>query len=211
MYSGRNPNLLGLKSPPRHPQAHYFALRGYVLAGLLTLLIAARALSRSPLRSEFLILIAAGMILRAAAGACLGIHGNAAQAKAPHLMQNGPYRFSRNPLYLSNLLIGAGILFFANCLPLWLILFTLIALLIHHALLVKWEEQNLSAQWGEVYASYLQSTPRWLGWPEASTPDIGETQAHWNIFLSKVWAWQGRNLIYTVLSVLLIYGVSRWK
>jgi len=209
MPSGRSPNRLENKAHKSPALAFYFALRGYVLAALLVLLIFARIHGNAPLQSVFLLLVAAGMVLRLWAGACLGIHGNAARTEAPQLTRNGPYRFSRNPLYLSNLLVAAGLLLFANCLQIWLVLLTLILLFAHHALLVKWEEQNLRAQWGETYASYLRTTSRWLGWPHSSGPktETGKSQVHWN----KVGAWQGRNLIYAMLSVLLIWGATRWK
>ncbi len=147
------------------------------------------------------------MILRSWAGAYLGIHGNASRAHAPALAQNGPYRISRNPLYVSNLLVGAGLLLFANCLSVRISILVLIALFAHHALLVKWEEQNLRAQWGGAYAAYLRKTPRWLGWPGASISGEEKIRPHWN----KVWERQTRNLAYTLVSVLLVWGASRWK
>jgi protein-S-isoprenylcysteine O-methyltransferase Ste14 len=199
----------GLDSPFYNQSAflsYYFAARGYVLAALLGALIWAQWRNEPNLRCGFLFLIAAGIGLRSWAGAYLGGHGNASKAMAPMLIREGPYRFSRNPLYLSNLLAGSGLVLFAGGLPLWLEGLALIFLLVHHGLLVKWEEINLRAQWGDAYATYARETPRWLGWKSAPVPD-GKIPARWD----KVWIWQGRNLAYTVLSVLLLWGAARWR
>ena len=71
----------------------WFAGRGYILAALLGLLVRFRLYSDSPLRWEFLALVALGMLLRLWAGAHLGPHGNAMQAQSPALCMSGPYRF----------------------------------------------------------------------------------------------------------------------
>jgi protein-S-isoprenylcysteine O-methyltransferase Ste14 len=207
MRSDRNPNPSSPKPPKAAALRFYFAFRGWVLASLLLLLIGMRVHNTRSLQFEFLILVIAGMLLRKWAGAYLGVHGNASQAGSPVLVQTGPYRFSRNPLYLSNLLVGAGLVLFANCLHPWLAALVLTALFAHHAVLVKWEERSLRIQWGEAYASYLRTTPRWLGKSKFFATQGGKPQAHWN----KLWAWQGRNLLYTVAAVALIWGASRWK
>ena len=146
------------------------------------------------------------MVFRFWAGAYLGIHGNDSQVRAPRLQRGGPYRFSRNPLYLSNLLIGTGLILFANVrVEFALLLISLLA--VHHILLVTWEEKNLRMTWGDSYEAYVRETPRWIGWPRSGNLNEKKNPAYWN----KVWAWQGRNLAYTVLSALLLWGASLWK
>ena len=161
--------------------------------------------SDAPLEWKFLVPVSAGMLLRFWAGAYLGPHGNSAQAQAPLLQRGGPYRFSRNPLYLSNILVGAGLVLFAHCLPVWLEVFACLLLIVHHALLVTWEEKTLHMQWGEAYARYARETPRWIG-RRGDAPPGNENAAQWE----KVRAWQGRNLAYAVLCVLLLWGAARW-
>ncbi len=76
------------------------------------------------------------------------------------IVQEGPYRFSRNPLYLSLLLLLLGISilivsFWLLCtLPILYILFLFKA--------VKPEEDYLSKKFGEEYLAYSSKVRRWI-------------------------------------------------
>jgi protein-S-isoprenylcysteine O-methyltransferase Ste14 len=72
----------------------------------------------------------------------------------------GPFRFSRNPIYLGNtlLLIGIGIAG-GNY---WFVLGALVSALLVDRLAIRREEQHLAARFGEAWTNYAQSTPRWL-------------------------------------------------
>ena len=181
-------------------------MRGWTLAAFLGALFTFRLHNPAHLQWVFLILITAGMALRLWAGAYLGVHGNASETQAPRLQRGGPYRFSRNPLYLANLLVGTALILFANV-GMGLALTLILVLVIHHILLVMWEEKNLRTIWRDQYASYVRNTPRWIGWSRSEKSEEGKNPSQWN----KVWTWQGRNLAYTVLSALLIWGASLWK
>ena len=184
----------------------HFATRGWMLALLFAALTWSRWKTSTPLRVEMLGLIAVGMLLRAWAGAHLGSHGNGARAEAPQLVTSGPYAFSRNPLYLSNLAIGAGLIFFANSLsPQTTVLFLGI-LLVHHVALARWEEKHLRALWTEDYDAYAAATPRWFSLrPPPGAQNITETR-DW----SPVWKRQGRNLVYTLVCILILWVASRF-
>jgi protein-S-isoprenylcysteine O-methyltransferase Ste14 len=74
-------------------------------------------------------------------------------------VSDGPYRFTRNPQYLGDGLLFIGLSLIANSLHLW----------ITHALLVLvfvlaplTEEQWLEEQYGQTYAEYKRSVPRFL-------------------------------------------------
>jgi protein-S-isoprenylcysteine O-methyltransferase Ste14 len=184
----------------------WFAARGWVLAALFLALVFFRAtVSRAdaPLRWEMLALVAAGMGLRAWAGAHLGSHGNGARAEAPALATSGPYAFSRNPLYLSNMAVGAGLMFFANALPAPAAVALLAFLFLHHVALALWEEKQLRRFWPEAYAAYAAATPRWFGLkpPRANVPGAESGGAPL--------ALQGRNLAYAVACVLILWAAAR--
>ena len=72
----------------------------------------------------------------------------------------GPYRWVRNPIYLSALVIVGG--------EAWLFLSAALALyvaalaLAFHLLVVGYEEPRLRARFGEQYATYLRSVGRWV-------------------------------------------------
>ncbi len=76
------------------------------------------------------------------------------------LLTRGPFRFSRNPIYLGEAMILAGIaLRSGEALP-WLTL--PLFLLGLTAGPVRWEEEALRNRFGEAYRSYCQQVRRWL-------------------------------------------------
>lgn len=76
------------------------------------------------------------------------------------IIKTGPYRFSRNPMYLAFLLIQAGVGFAVS--SWWLFITLLPAYLILHWGVIAREEQYLSALFGEEYAHYKTAVRRWL-------------------------------------------------
>ena len=79
---------------------------------------------------------------------------------SPQLIAKGPYRFTRNPMYLgiTMLLIGLGLA--VNVL--WMSMFALVALsIVHHIAVVK-EEAYLAMKFGDSYAVYMARVRRYL-------------------------------------------------
>jgi protein-S-isoprenylcysteine O-methyltransferase Ste14 len=79
---------------------------------------------------------------------------------ASRLVASGPYRFSRNPMYvgLSILYIGLALLFNVA----WpIVLFPLVILSLYH-LVIRREERYLADAFGEAYRTYCQRVRRWL-------------------------------------------------
>jgi len=76
------------------------------------------------------------------------------------LVTDGPYRRTRNPLYLAGLGVCLGVACFINGLAPFLLLAPLWALLQWG--IVRREERYLSAKFGEVYRAYRNQVPRWL-------------------------------------------------
>lgn len=76
------------------------------------------------------------------------------------IVQTGPYRFSRNPIYLAMVLFLAGVGVWAN--SLWLI-----GLAVLDAILLSWgviarEETYLQRKFAAHYAAYTDKVRRWL-------------------------------------------------
>ena len=76
------------------------------------------------------------------------------------LVEDGPYRFTRNPMYLGLITLLPGIGLIASLdwsipmmLPLWLVL--------HHGVVLR-EEAYLTAKFGDPYRDYLGRSRRWL-------------------------------------------------
>jgi protein-S-isoprenylcysteine O-methyltransferase Ste14 len=79
---------------------------------------------------------------------------------ARRLVTSGPYRFSRNPMYvgLSALYVGLALLFNVAW-PIVLFPFVVIALV---RLVIRREERYLAGAFGDAYALYRQRVRRWL-------------------------------------------------
>lgn len=78
----------------------------------------------------------------------------------PSLIFQGPYRVTRNPMYLgaTTILLGLG-LALDN---LWICLFALVALGVVHFIAVLPEERYLREKFGESYTQYLARVRRYL-------------------------------------------------
>jgi protein-S-isoprenylcysteine O-methyltransferase Ste14 len=76
------------------------------------------------------------------------------------LVQDGPFRYSRNPGYLSLAMIYAGIAILRNAL--WPILFLPLLLLVTQRELIEREERYLERTFGEEYLAYKLRVRRWV-------------------------------------------------
>jgi protein-S-isoprenylcysteine O-methyltransferase Ste14 len=74
------------------------------------------------------------------------------------LVQHGPFRYSRNPGYLSLTMIYAGIAILRNAL--WAILFLPLLLLVTQRELIEREERYLERTFGEEYLVYKRRVHR---------------------------------------------------
>lgn len=79
---------------------------------------------------------------------------------SPELILKGPYRFTRNPMYLGITLLELGLGLAVN--NLWIALFAAPALLAVHFIAVLPEERYLSEKFGESYKAYLTQVRRYL-------------------------------------------------
>ena len=76
------------------------------------------------------------------------------------IVDRGPFRYSRNPIYLSFTLLYAGIATFANAL--WALLFLPGVLVLIHRQVVDREEPYLERVFGAEYLRYRQRVRRWM-------------------------------------------------
>ena len=78
----------------------------------------------------------------------------------PSLILRGPYRFTRNPMYVGMTLIELGIGLAVD--NLWISAFALPALVVVHFIAVRPEERYLSEKFGDSYKAYLAQVRRYL-------------------------------------------------
>ncbi len=76
------------------------------------------------------------------------------------LVIQGPYRFTRNPMYVGFTLIYLGIAFWLNAL--WPVLLLPVALLIVDRGVIAREERYLERKFGAEYLAYRARVRRWL-------------------------------------------------
>jgi protein-S-isoprenylcysteine O-methyltransferase Ste14 len=76
------------------------------------------------------------------------------------LVASGPFAFVRNPLYIGNMTLWAGIALSAQ-LP-WLAPIFVLVLAVEYDAIVRWEERLLVERLGDTYREYAARVPRWL-------------------------------------------------
>lgn len=141
------------------------AAAGPVAAALLGWLLPLRLLPPLGLSG-----IAVPGALLLVAGGALAFWGKRTFEKAatnvnPHrpalrLVENGPYRFTRNPMYLGIVLAELGL---ALALSLdWLLLLTPVIWAVLHWGVVLREEAYLTRRFGQPYTDFLSRTRRWI-------------------------------------------------
>lgn len=79
---------------------------------------------------------------------------------ANELVTDGPYRFTRNPMYTGFTLVYIGCAFLAN--TMWPLMLLPVVLGLLFILVIRREEAYLSDAFGDQYAAYCRRVRRWL-------------------------------------------------
>ncbi|MCF6346927.1 MAG: isoprenylcysteine carboxylmethyltransferase family protein [Flavobacteriaceae bacterium] len=76
------------------------------------------------------------------------------------IVRKGPYRFSRNPMYVCMVLLHFGVALWMN--SVWVLLSIVPALLIITIYVIPREERYLEGKFGQTYLEYKNSVRRWF-------------------------------------------------
>jgi protein-S-isoprenylcysteine O-methyltransferase Ste14 len=76
------------------------------------------------------------------------------------IVRAGPYRFSRNPIYVAFSLLHLGIAIWLN--SLWLVATLIASVAVMARVVIPREEQYLERRFGAEYVDYKKSVRRWL-------------------------------------------------
>lgn len=161
-----------------------FRARGWVPVPFALLLI---AFARSPALWMVIagaVLVAAGEALRLWGVAHIGAVSRTRGDDVPRLVESGPFAWSRNPLYIGNLMLWSGVGLLAGRVVLAAVVVTVLA--VHYRFVVAWEEENLRVRIGAPYEAYLQRVSRWIGGSSAvggSANWIGAVRSERSTFL----------------------------
>ncbi len=91
------------------------------------------------------------------------------------LLVDGPFRHTRNPLYLGTLLHTIGL---AILMPPAGAIFTIVVIALMQVRLAGAEEVSLTQRFGQPYAEYVERVPRFLPSPKPMMPR-GGVRPHW--------------------------------
>jgi len=79
-----------------------------------------------------------------------------------YLITNGPFGYVRNPLYLGNMLLYAGVGVMSMALYPWLLTVAIVWFYAQYYLIVTKEEEYLAERFGEEYEAYSKAVRRFL-------------------------------------------------
>jgi protein-S-isoprenylcysteine O-methyltransferase Ste14 len=134
---------------------------GFVLRAFLPLPWAVGA-ARDVLQGTGFVLIAIAILLYTLTIRELWSHKTTVNptAKSAHLVTTGPFAFSRNPIYLGNVLLMVGIgLATSNA---WLVIIAFIAGWLEQRFAIVREERHLEARFGKAWRDYSRRVRRWI-------------------------------------------------
>ena len=77
-----------------------------------------------------------------------------------HLVTDGPFSFTRNPLYLAGTMLVLGIGLVSGIV--WFLLLAILAAFTVQKLTIEREERHLQARFGETYLDYVRRVRRWI-------------------------------------------------
>jgi protein-S-isoprenylcysteine O-methyltransferase Ste14 len=121
---------------------------------------------------------AAGVLLRLYAVRQIGRGARVFRAHArAGMVSSGPYRWTRNPLYLAAglMLCGLGLIAGAG----WTAVALLPATLLAYTPVVLIEERSLIGLFGDAYRRYLADVPRWIGLTRGDPGESGAAVVEW--------------------------------
>jgi protein-S-isoprenylcysteine O-methyltransferase Ste14 len=147
---------LGVVRPP------FVYLTALIVGGLIQLAMPLPFVHRTlalPLGAS---LVVVAFVLFASAVARFRAAGTPVPARKPTtaIVRSGPYRFTRNPIYLAFSRLQLGIAIWLN--SLWLLATLVVAVALMHFVVIPKEEQYLERRFGGQYLEYKATVRRWL-------------------------------------------------
>lgn len=125
----------------------------------LALLPAGAAAYGTPMAA---MLLAGGAALAVSVAACFRMRHTTLNpvGEPSSLVVDGPFRATRNPIYVAVTIIVLGVSVWRN--TAWPVVFLPAPLLVLHLAIIPFEERSLAAQFGDDYRAYCARVRRWL-------------------------------------------------
>lgn len=160
----------------------FFRNRGYTPIPLAIIILTFASL-KIELLPIGVILVVTGELLRLNGVRYAGGETRTLKVGASALCSSGPFAYLRNPLYLGNVIIYAGMVLIAGGEFVWILLpVTLTFFFLEYGLIISLEEETLRKKFNEDYGEYLSMVPRliprvtpWKGGSETVPMTIEKT------------------------------------
>ena len=160
----------------------FFRNRGYIPIPLAIIILTFASI-KIELLPIGVILVVTGELLRLNGVRYAGGETRTLKVGAATLCSSGPFAYLRNPLYLGNVTIYAGMVLIAGGEFVWILLpVTLTFFFLEYGLIVSLEEETLRKKFNEEYGEYLSMVPRliprvspWKGGSETVPMTIEKT------------------------------------
>ncbi len=109
--------------------------------------------------------------------------GRQGKVYAEDLVVSGLYHHSRNPMYVGNVLIAAGLAIASNS---WAAIIATVPLVVlAYVSIVAAEERYLSSRFGAAFAAYREDVPRWLPRLRGLGTTLSGATFHWRRLVVK--------------------------
>ena len=79
---------------------------------------------------------------------------------ASHLATDGPFRWSRNPIYVADIMVISGIALASG--NVWMLITAAIAVFVLEEFAIKREEVHLQTKFGAEWTDYTKRVRRWI-------------------------------------------------
>jgi protein-S-isoprenylcysteine O-methyltransferase Ste14 len=135
---------------------------GLAVGGVVELI---RPTSGPPWPVSVVIAVAGLLVFLALAGAAVGRFRRAGTSENPFrpstaLVLDGPYRFTRNPMYVGMAAVYVGLAFVLGLM--WAFVFLPFVVLAVDRLVIAREERYLEWKFGQAYVEFTQRVRRWI-------------------------------------------------
>ena len=160
----------------------FFRNRGYIPIPLAIIILTFASI-KIELLPIGVILVVTGELLRLNGVRYAGGETRTLKVGASALCSSGPFAYLRDPLYLGNVIIYAGMVLIAGGEFVWILLpVTLTFFFLEYGLIISLEEETLRKKFNEEYGEYLSMVPRliprvspWKGGSETVPMTIEKT------------------------------------
>ena len=85
---------------------------------------------------------------------------NPASVKNDKLVENGPFKFTRNPMYLGMVIISLGAAVLGGLTPLFAV--PVLTFLLDELVIIPFEEAKMERQFGDAFRAYKRRVRRWI-------------------------------------------------